>query len=217
LNGYTGITRATAWIGSGNITCIPRLFRDLSVYVPRMNVELLETEWAHEPRGSVAVCDEQHITYEQIYPPNVIDEVRNKYPELFVESTACLAAFCRYLWRLTRWFRYKSGYGWISWRWCGEPCVWRVVIRVVLPVRLYNVQFPRPCMYFPSLIDYSTPIKIFVLFGSFLQCSLKRCGFAEDVPCFLLPPHRLVCSWSSCCSSVWDVVWWSWEISKDVV
>jgi hypothetical protein len=150
-------------------------------------------------------------------PPNVIDEVRNKYPELFVESTACLAAFCRYLWRLTRWFRYKSGYGWISWRWCGEPCVWRVVIRVVLPVRLYNVQFPRPCMYFPSLIDYSTPIKIFVLFGSFLQCSLKRCGFAEDVPCFLLPPHRLVCSWSSCCSSVWDVVWWSWEISKDVV
>jgi hypothetical protein len=52
------ITRATAWIGSGSRLPVS-LLRDLSVYVPRMNVGKDEGS-KHEPRGLVAVYITQH-------------------------------------------------------------------------------------------------------------------------------------------------------------
>jgi hypothetical protein len=82
----------------------PPLFRDLSVYVPRMNVELLEKRpGPHEPRGSVAVCDELILRIRNdISPPTSSTRCGISIRSCSWSPQFCLIRFVGICGRLTR-------------------------------------------------------------------------------------------------------------------
>lgn len=79
----------------------PPLFKDLSNYTPKMNVDFLEpTERLpinHVVQLLYVMNPNTYYKYNSI-PKEVISIISQKYPELFIEKADMSIAFCRYFW-----------------------------------------------------------------------------------------------------------------------